>query len=136
MRECWHIQLCNADTSQDGALSAGNPSLRRALAARPLRNSDGSWAGRVEIVPIEPIESPMLDAESAAEVRLLLKRGVLGAGPNRTDARQRAGLSVIFCTRQFVISPTSSSFSFRQSIEFASPNCLGSLPADPKCPTR
>ena len=37
--------------------------------------------------------------------------------------------SVTLCTRQFVISPTSSSFSLRQSIELARPNSFGSLPA-------
>src|SRR5688572_23778029 len=45
------------------------------------------------------------------------------------------GFSVTFCTRQFVISPTSSWFSLRQSSELASPNSFGSLPAEPNRPT-
>jgi catechol 2,3-dioxygenase-like lactoylglutathione lyase family enzyme len=43
----------------------------------------------LEIVLIEPIESPMLDAESAAAVRLLLKKGVLGAGAFETPDCKR-----------------------------------------------
>ena len=43
--------------------------------------------------------------------------------------------SVTFCTRQLVISPISSSFSLRQSMELARPNCFGSLPAEPNLPT-
>ncbi len=38
----------------------------------------------LEIVLIEPKESPMLDAEAAAAIRLLLKKGVLGAGAFET----------------------------------------------------
>ena len=48
-------------------------------------------------------------------------------------ARYRAAappFSVTFWTRQLVISPISSSFSLRQSIELARPNSFGSLPAD------
>jgi hypothetical protein len=51
----------------------------------------------------------------------------------RLSAAQR--FNVTFCTRQFVISPMSSSFSFRQSMELAMPNSLGSLPAEPNLPT-
>ena len=43
----------------------------------------------LEIVLVEPIESPMLDAESAAAVRLLLKKGVLGAGAFETPDCKR-----------------------------------------------
>jgi NADP-dependent 3-hydroxy acid dehydrogenase YdfG len=52
--------------------------------------------------------------------------------------RQRVAappFSVTFCTRQLVISPTSNSFSLRQSIELASPNSFGRLPALPNLPT-
>ena len=38
----------------------------------------------LEIVLLEPKEGPMLDAEAAAAVRLLLKKGVLGAGAFET----------------------------------------------------
>jgi len=38
----------------------------------------------LEIVLLEPKEGPMLDTESAAAVRLLLKKGVLGAGAFET----------------------------------------------------
>jgi len=38
----------------------------------------------LEIVLLEPIEGPMLDAEATAAVRLLLKKGVLGAGAFET----------------------------------------------------
>ncbi len=43
----------------------------------------------LEIVLLEPIESPMLDAEAAAAVRLLLKKGVLGAGAFETPDCKR-----------------------------------------------
>lgn len=56
------------------------------------------------------------------------------AGFDYGDARW-VPLKVTFCTRQLVISPTSSSFSLRQSIELASPNSFGSLPAAPNLPT-
>jgi catechol 2,3-dioxygenase-like lactoylglutathione lyase family enzyme len=39
----------------------------------------------LEIVLMEPKEGPMFDAESAAAVRLLLKKGVLGAGAFEVD---------------------------------------------------
>jgi catechol 2,3-dioxygenase-like lactoylglutathione lyase family enzyme len=39
----------------------------------------------LEIVLMEPKEGPMLDAESAAAARLLLKKGVLGAGVFEVD---------------------------------------------------
>jgi|SoiMethySBSTD1v2_1073268.scaffolds.fasta_scaffold00805_5 sugar lactone lactonase YvrE len=57
--------------------------------------------------------------------------------PRRTlDSRVRCayGLRVTFWTRQFVISPMSSSCSLRQSIELAMPNSFGSLPALPNLP--
>ena len=38
----------------------------------------------LEIVLLEPKEGPMLDPEAAAAVRLLLKKGVLGAGAFET----------------------------------------------------
>ena len=38
----------------------------------------------LEIALLEPKEGPMLDAEAAAAVRLLLKKGVLGAGAFET----------------------------------------------------
>lgn len=38
----------------------------------------------LEIVLLEPKEGPMLDTEAAAAVRLLLKKGVLGAGAFET----------------------------------------------------
>src|SRR6185295_12056082 len=38
----------------------------------------------LEIALLEPKEGPMLDAESAAAMRLLLKKGVLGAGAFET----------------------------------------------------
>jgi len=38
----------------------------------------------LEIVLLEPQEGPMLDSEAAAAVRLLLKKGVLGAGAFET----------------------------------------------------
>ena len=47
----------------------------------------------------------------------------------------RAARSVTFCTRQLASSPTSSSFSLRQSIELTRPNSFGSLPALPNLPT-
>ena len=53
----------------------------------------------------------------------------------RTPGFYFAARSVIFCTRQLVSSPTSSSFSFRQSMEFTRPNSFGSLPALPNLPT-
>jgi len=46
-----------------------------------------------------------------------------------------AARSVSFCTRQLASSPTSSSFSLRQSIEFTRPNSFGSLPALPNLPS-
>jgi hypothetical protein len=39
-----------------------------------------------------------------------------------------------FCTRQFTISATSSSFSEGQAISWIQPNCLGCLPALPSTP--
>jgi catechol 2,3-dioxygenase-like lactoylglutathione lyase family enzyme len=39
----------------------------------------------LEIVLMEPTPGPMLDAEAAAAVRLLLKKGVLGAGVFHVD---------------------------------------------------
>lgn len=39
----------------------------------------------LEIVLLEPKSGPMLDEESAAAVRLLLKKGVLGAGAFEVD---------------------------------------------------
>ena len=53
----------------------------------------------------------------------------------RVTARQMLPFSVTFCTRQLVISPISSSFSLRQSMELARPNSFGSLPAEPNLPT-
>jgi catechol 2,3-dioxygenase-like lactoylglutathione lyase family enzyme len=38
----------------------------------------------LEIVLLEPTEGPMLDPEAAAAVRMLLKKGVLGAGAFET----------------------------------------------------
>lgn len=38
----------------------------------------------LEIVLLEPKEGPMLDADAAAAVRLLLRKGVLGAGAFET----------------------------------------------------
>jgi catechol 2,3-dioxygenase-like lactoylglutathione lyase family enzyme len=38
----------------------------------------------LEIALLEPTEGPMLDAEAAAALRLLLKKGVLGAGAFET----------------------------------------------------
>jgi hypothetical protein len=46
-----------------------------------------------------------------------------------------AARSVSFCTLQLLSSPTSSSFSLRQSMEFTRPNSFTCLPALPNLPT-
>jgi catechol 2,3-dioxygenase-like lactoylglutathione lyase family enzyme len=43
----------------------------------------------LEIVLIEPVPGPMLDEESVKAVRLLLSKGVLGAGAFEVDAERR-----------------------------------------------
>src|SRR5262249_37048085 len=45
------------------------------------------------------------------------------------------GRSSSFCTLQFVISPTSSSLSLRQSISWTDPNSFSSFPARPNLPS-
>jgi catechol 2,3-dioxygenase-like lactoylglutathione lyase family enzyme len=51
----------------------------RWLTVRPPRQRD------VEIILLEPKAGPMLDAESAAQLRGLLEKGLLGAGVLETD---------------------------------------------------
>ena len=55
--------------------------------------------------------------------------------PYRRGSGSHCGCRTSFCTRQFVSSPTNSSFSVRQSIALTRPSSFGCLPALPNLPT-
>ena len=120
-------------------LSAGNPRLAAAvgsdvkgkvsavlyLAAIPLAFvhqliADGVYVfvALMWLVPDRRIERHVQDTKKPRSLRFCSYRR-----------------SVIFCARQFQISPTNRSFSDRQSRAFTMPNSLGSLPALPNRPT-
>jgi catechol 2,3-dioxygenase-like lactoylglutathione lyase family enzyme len=75
----FYVDKLGFDVRTDATMDGGF----RWLTVGPKQQPD------LEIVLIEPKGSPMLDEESAAAIRTLLKKGVLGAGVFQVDDCRR-----------------------------------------------